>query len=498
MNTHLREDCEHNRQMVSLVRPRDWGELARGDTYDLVAIGGGTAGMVASAGAAILGANAAMIERSLMGGDCLVTGCVPSKALIRAGRAAHAARTASRFGIRTEVEVDFGKVMDRLRQNRAEVARDDSAAHFADRGVHVLFGQATFTGPDSLELDGRPVRFKRAVIATGARPLLPPIAGVEEVGALTSDTLFELESAPRRLVVLGGGPIGCEIGQAMSRLGCEVTIVEMQPSLLPRDDPKAGSVLAEAFAAEGITVRVGVSCVELRRDGEDTVVRLEGAEDLRCDKVLVAVGRSPNTEGLGLEAAGVDYDVTGVTVNKYHRTSNRRIYAAGDICSPLKFTHAAYAQAEYAVFNALFPVWFNARDRVMPRVTFTDPEIAHVGLSHAELVALGDRVHTVEVAAASIDRFKLDGATRGFAKVHLARGSDRILAATVVCDGAGELIAALGLAMTKGLGLAAVGDTIHAYPTRSELIRKVADAYNLTRITPSVKWALGSWLRWLR
>jgi pyruvate/2-oxoglutarate dehydrogenase complex dihydrolipoamide dehydrogenase (E3) component len=494
---HLREDCAHNQQMLALVRPTDWS-LVPADVYDLVAIGGGTAGMVASAGAAVLGARSAMIERSLMGGDCLVTGCVPSKALIRAAHAAHEARAASRFGIETTVKVDFGKVMDRLRKVRADVAHDDSAQRFADRGVEVLFGHAKFTGPNTLELDGRPIRFKRAVIGTGARPFVPPIPGIDEVGALTSDSLFELEKAPGRLLVLGGGPIGCEIGQAMSRLGCHVTIVEMQESLLPLDDPRAGAVVADAFSEEGIEVRVGAKCVGMRRDGDIVVVELEGSEDVRCDKVVVAVGRRPNTEGLGLEAAGVDFDRRGVTVDKYHRTSNKRIYAAGDICSPLKFTHAAYAQAEYAVFNTLFPVWFNARDRVMPRVTYTDPEVAHVGPSHSELQAMGDAIYTVEVAAAEIDRFKLDGHTRGFCRVHLKRGSDRIIAATIVSDDAGELIAELGLAITKGLGLTAIGDTIHAYPTRSELVRKVADAYNFSRVTPRVRWWLAWWLRLLR
>ena len=484
--------------MLTLVRPADWGEVARVETYDLVAIGGGTAGMVASAGAAILGAQSAMIERALMGGDCLVTGCVPSKALIRAAHVAHEARNADRFGIETTVSVDFAQVMDRLRKTRAGIAHHDSAQGFADRGVHVLFGTARFTGPDTLDLDGRTVRFKRAVIATGARPFVPPIPGIEDVGALTSDTLFELEESPNRVVVLGGGPIGCELGQALSRLGCGVTIVEMQPSLLPHDDPEAGRLIAEALAEEGVTVRTGAKCVSLSRRGEDIRVQLEGAEDVLCDKIIVAAGRRANTEGLGLDAAGVDFDQAGVKVDKYQRTSNSRIYAAGDVSSPMKFTHAAYAQSEYAVFNALLPVWFNARDRVMPRVTYTDPEVAHVGMSYAEIEALGDGVHTIRVDVAHVDRFEVDGRTRGFVKVHLKKGSDRILAATIVADAGGELIAQLTLAMTKGLGLSAIADTVHAYPTRSELIRKVADEYNLTRVTPTMQWALKTWMRWLR
>ncbi len=496
--SHIREDDPLNQQMLALVRPADWGEIASTEVYDLVAIGGGTAGMVASAGAAILGAKSAMIERALMGGDCLLTGCVPSKALIRAAHTAHEARTAERFGIKTTVEVDFVQVMKRLRQVRAEIARDDSAQTFADHGVHVLFGEAKFTGPNTIDLDGREVRFKRAVIATGARPFVPPIPGVEEVGALTSDSVFELEESPGRVVVLGGGPIGCELGQSMSRLGCKVTMVEMQATLLPRDDPDAGAIVQHAFADEGIDVRTNAKCVGLEWKGDDILVRLEGAGDLLCDKVIIAAGRRPNTEGLDLEKAGVDYDRRGVKVDKYQRTSNSRVYASGDVCSAMQFTHAAFAQSEYAVFNALFPVWFNARDRVMPRVSYTAPEVAHVGISHADIEALGDGVHTIVVQASAIDRLKVDGAKRGFAKVHLKKGTDRILAATVVCDGAGELIAELGLAMTKGLGLAAIGDTVHAYPTRSELIRKVADAYNQTRIGPNVQRAIRWWLSLLR
>jgi len=281
----------------------------------------------------------------------------------------------------------------------------------------------------------------------------------------------------------------------MNRLGVQITLVEMQRSLLPLDDPDAGSIIEDALGEEGVRVLTGVRCVGLERVGDGVRVRLDGADDVLCDKVLVSVGRAPNIEGLGLEAAGVDFDRAGIQVDRRHRTTNRRIYAAGDVCSPMKFTHAAYAQAEYAVFNALFGLRFNARDRVLPRVTYTDPEVATVGPTHDELTRLGTAIHTIEVPASSIDRLVVDGHTSGFARIHLKAGTDRIVGATLVCEGAGELIGEVALTMTKGLGLSAIADTVHAYPTRSELVRKAADAYNLERVTPGLRDLLRWWYR---
>ena len=488
----------HDRQMLALVRPKGWNRRLRDDVYDLVAVGGGTAGMVASAGAALLGARSAMIERALLGGDCLVTGCVPSKALLRAAHAAHAARKARDFGIDTSVDVDFGKVMERLRATRAQIAHNDSAQAFTDRGVDVIFGQATFTGPRSLEVDGRPVHFKRAVIATGGRPFLPPIPGIDGPHVLTSDTLFQLTEAPAHLVVIGGGPMGCELGQAMGRLGVRVTVIEMTNQLLPREDPDVSRVMREVLEGEGISLRLNTRVSALSPTKDGLSVRLDNAEEISCEKVLVAAGRVPNVEGLGLEKAGVEVDSRGIQVDQNMRTRNRRIYATGDVASAEKFTHVAYAQSEYALFNALFPVWFNAAARVAPRVMYTEPEVAHVGLDARAIAAMGDAVQTFEVPATEVDRLVIDGDARGFAKIHVRRGTGEILACTIVCPAAGELIGEVGLAMTRRLGLGAIGDTIHAYPTRSELVRKLADAYNEQRLTPRIRRLLKAWFSLLR
>jgi pyruvate/2-oxoglutarate dehydrogenase complex dihydrolipoamide dehydrogenase (E3) component len=492
---------DHNRRLRDHVHPEQWPARPASGVYDLVAIGAGTAGLVASGGAALLGARAALIERAYMGGDCLVTGCVPSKTLIRSATVAHTARRAAEFGIRTgPVEADFPAVMERVRRVRADMARHDGAEGMRKRGVDVLFGTAKFTGPKSLDLDGTPIRFRRAVICTGARPVVPAVLGLLE-NCLTSETFFQLTELPARLLVVGGGPIGCELAQAMARLGSRVTILQRADRLLPRDDPEAGTLLAEVLRSEGVDIRFGTIPTLVQRDASGLHVEIRGSGGdhvLGADKILVAAGRRPNIERLDLDAAGVASDSRGVRVDWRHRTTNSRIYAAGDVCSPFQFTHAAYAQAEYACLNALLPLRLNARDRVMSWTTFTDPEVAHAGIGWDALRELNDRIDTYTKPLELNDRAQAEGNTCGFTRIHCRRGRDRILAATAVAPHAGEIVIPLSVAITNGWRLRHIQKTIFPYPTWGEVIRKIADEWKFSTLTSTTKWMLDLWLRWSR
>jgi pyruvate/2-oxoglutarate dehydrogenase complex dihydrolipoamide dehydrogenase (E3) component len=496
---------ESNRKLVENVHPPQWRNPKPADCYNLVVIGAGTAGLVTAAGAAGLGAKVALVERYLMGGDCLNVGCVPSKGVIRAGRAWHDARQAGRFGVlgAEGLRLDFRKAMERMQQIRATISDHDSARRFTrDLGVDVFLGEGRFTGPAAVEVEGRTLRFSRAAICTGARAAAPPIPGIEEAGYLTNETVFSLSELPSRLAVIGAGPIGCELAQAFARLGSSVTLVEVADRILPREDPDAAQAVQMAFEEEGIRLCLNARVGEVRKEGGDKRVTLERegeVEELAVDEILVGIGRAPNVEGLGLEAAGVGFDVRdGVRVNERLQTSNPRIFAAGDICSNYKFTHTADAQARILIANALFLGRQKTSDLVIPWCTYTDPEVAHVGLQEQEARARGVEVTTLTVGLEDIDRAQIDGETAGFARVHLEKGSDKILGATLVASHAGEMIGELALAMTAGLGLSVIGRTIHPYPTQAEVIRKLADAYNRRRLTPFVSLLLELWLRWRR
>lgn len=488
----------HDRAMTALVRPPQWVAPPLRDHYDLVAIGGGTGGLVAASGAGLLGATTALIERDKLGGDCLVHGCVPSKALLHLARLAHEMRHGADVGISAhQVTVDFPRVMDRLRSIRADIAHDDAAEVLAQRGVDVHYGTARFTGRTTLELDGRPLRFKRAIIATGGRPRMPDIPGLAEV-AVTNERIFDLDDLPGTLLVIGGGPIGCELGQAFARFGSQVIVAQRGARLLPADDPEAADVLTEALRAEGVNVHLNTTATAVRQAGDQSIVDLvgpDGPQTVTVDRILVAVGRQPNVDGLCLEAAGVAFTGQGITVGPGQRTSNRRIFAVGDIANGPNFTHAAYAHGVRATMSALTP--FTHREASpMSWVTFTDPEVAHVGLRHDELVAMGDRVETVRLGFDHNDRARTDGDARGFGKVHLLRGRDRILAATYVGRDVGDLIGEVAVAMTAGKGLSTIRNTIHPYPTRSWLTRDLAVEHNFKRLTPTWRRVLRTWFDW--
>lgn len=494
----------HNATLVANVHPPAWVNPEPAGRYNLVVIGAGTAGLVSAAGAAGLGARVALIERHLMGGDCLNVGCVPSKAVIRASRAIRDARSSGVFGVRggEGLEIDFAYAMERMRRLRAGISRHDSAGRFRDElGVDVFIGEGRFAGPDCIEVDGRRLSFDRAAVCTGARAAAPPIPGLEEAGYLTNETIFSLTELPARLAVIGGGPIGCEMAQAFARFGSQVTLVEVGQHILSREDADAASILQEVFVREGIDLQLGVKFSGVGSAGGDKILRLERAGEtfeVRADAILVGVGRAPNVEGLELGRGGISFDRSGVVVNDRLQTSNPRVYAAGDICSPFKFTHTADAQARILIANALFMGRQKASALTIPWCTYTDPEIAHVGLYERDADERGIAVDTLTVPLESVDRAILDGESEGFARVHLRRGSDRILGATIVARHAGEMIGEFSLAITNGLGLSAIGRTIHPYPTQAEAIRKLADARNRTRLTPTVKKILGGWLSWRR
>jgi len=494
----------HDAALIANVQPTDWVNPEPARRYNLVVIGAGTAGLVTAAGAAGLGAKVALAERGRMGGDCLNYGCVPSKALIRAAHAAADVRDAGEFGVVVPdgVRVDFAAVMERMRRLRASISHHDSAAHFRELGVDVFLGGARFTGPDTVAVAGKELRFRRACIATGARAAALPIPGLAEAGYLTNETVFSLTEPPRRLAVIGAGPIGCELAQAFARFGAQVTVLEVAPRILIREEERAAAILQRSLIADGVRLMVGakIEGISTTTGGRRIRVHMGGiADHVEVDEILVGVGRAPNVEGLGLEAAGVEYDRTaGVRVDDRLRTSNPRIYAAGDICSAFKFTHTADAQARIVIQNALFKGRARNSALTIPWATYTDPEIAHVGIDGQEAAARGLKVRAFTQGMDGVDRAILDGETAGFATVWVAEGSDRIAGATIIAKHAGDLIGEIAVAMAGGVGLGTLAKTIHPYPTQAEVWKKIGDAYHRTRLTPRVKRLMERWFAWTR
>jgi pyruvate/2-oxoglutarate dehydrogenase complex dihydrolipoamide dehydrogenase (E3) component len=493
---------EHNQQLVSNVHPPDWINPTPSGRYNLVVIGAGTAGLITAAGAAGLGAKVALIERSLMGGDCLNVGCVPSKGMISAARVAASVHRAHEFGVDVPegVRVDFPAVMERMRGLRAGISPHDSAQRFRDLGIDVYFGQGRFLDSSSIDVEGTTLYFKRAVIATGARAAAPPIPGLNNIDYLTNETLFSLTELPRRLGVIGAGPIGCEMAQTFAQCGSEVFLVEAEHGILPREDRDAAEIVRHALVRDGVKLLCCGRNLELTNDnGLHLTVESHGhAYDEPVDQLLVAVGRAPNVENLNLEGVDVEYGKKGVQVNDRMQTTNPRIYAAGDICSPYQFTHAADFMARIVIQNALFKGRAKASSLTIPWCTYTSPEIAHVGLYEQQAKERGIHVDTFVQELAEVDRAVLDGETEGFVKVHVRKGSDQIVGATIVARSAGDLISEITLAMTHGLGLKKIGGTIHPYPTQAEAIRKLGDQFNRTRLTPFVKSLFKKWLAWTR
>ena len=487
---------EYNLLLQANVHPVDWVNPQPAGVYDLVVIGAGTAGLVVAAGAAGLGLGlkVALIEKNLLGGDCLNVGCVPSKCLISSSRVAAEMRNAQPWGIQPpeSIDIDFAAVMTRMRQIRSHISRHDSAERFRSLGVDVFLGAAQFQDRQTVEVNGQNLKFKKAVIATGARATRPQIPGLAEAGYLTNETVFSLTTRPQRLAVIGGGPIGCELAQAFQRLGCEVTLFHRHSHLLDKEDPEAAEIIQQEFLREGmgLILSSNLERVEKTATGKTISYQQDGVmKTLEVDEILVGTGRSPNVEGLNLEVVEVNYDQQkGVVVNDYLQTTNPQIYAAGDICMNWKFTHAADAAARIVIKNTLFSPFGWGRSKlsnlVMPWVTYTDPEIAHVGLYDHEAEAQGLAVDTLKIPFSAVDRAITDGETQGFIKVLHRRGSDRILGATMVARHAGDMISEVTLAIVTKQGLSALSGVIHPYPTQAEVIKKAADAYRKTLLTP--------------
>lgn len=502
MATLLLPDDPHDVQLAANVHPPDWINPTPKSKYHLVVLGAGTAGLVTAAIGAALGAKVALVERHLMGGDCLNSGCVPSKALIRSARAAAQCRGAVSFGIHlsSKPETDFAAVMDRVRSLRSGLSHHDSAQRFKELGVDVFIGDAKFAGHASVSVGEATLNFRSAVIATGARPAIPAIPGLADCGYLTHESVFALTKLPSSLAIIGAGPIGCEIAQSFARLGSRVTLFESEDRFLPREDSDASEILRKSIERDGVDIRLAtkIECIEARGESRRISLRSpNGASELEVEQLFVGAGRTPNIESLDLSLAGVKSDPTeGISVNDALQSSNPRIYAAGDVCLPFKFTHAADFAARIVVQNAIFPFLPKKTfsSLVLPWCTYTDPEIAHVGAYPKQLADRGIAFDTIMQPMSQVDRAILDGETEGFVKIHVsADGKGTILGATIVASHAGDMISQITQAMIRRIPLGAISSVIHPYPTQAEAIRKAADQYNKRRLTPSRQKAL----RWI-
>ena len=477
-------------------RPTNWHNPPTGKPYHLLVIGAGPAGLVAARAAAALGARVALVEKNLLGGVSLNSGCVPSQALIRTARLYAEMRTAEVYGAKSPptVEVDFPLAMQRMRRIRARAACFDSAHGVTAAGIDLFFGTARFAGDDSVDVDGQRLHFKKALIATGSRSLLPTIPGLDEVGYLTNETLFDLTALPKSLLVIGGGPFGCQVAQALCRFGCRTIIAHAEPLFLPKEERDAAQLLAESMARDGVEIHLNTKVVNARREGRKKIVETlndGNVATITVDEILTGIGRLPALSGLNLEAAGVAYDVNdGIVVDDFLRTTNRRIFAAGDVCLEHRYTDTAKASGHIVVRNALCFGRARVSALTIPWCTYTDPEIAHVGQYVRQARERGIPVKTFTVPMHEVDRAIADGEENGFVKVHVREGSDEILGATVVARHAGEMINDLSLAMVAGIGLGTISQVIHAYPTQAEAIKKAATAY--------VRKPSSRWMTWLR
>lgn len=495
----LRPRDEHNQKLEANVHPPTWINPTPSIPYHLVVIGAGTAGLVTAAGAAGLGARVALIECDLMGGDCLNVGCVPSKGIISSARVASTVRNAGDFSIHVPdgVHVDFAGVMERMRKLRAKISDNDSADRFSNLGVDVYFGQSRFVDSETIDVAGTTLKFKRAVIATGARAAAPPIKGLSDINYLTNESVFSLTELPKRMGIIGAGSIGCEMAQTFAALGSEVFLVESEHGILTKEDREAAEIVHKSLTRAGVKLLCCGQNLHIKNEGgiRLTVESHGKSYDEPIDQLLVAVGRAPNVENLNLEGVGVDFDKKGVKVNDNMQTTNPRIYAAGDICSKYQFTHAADFMARIVIQNALFAVGpFGKKkmsDLVIPWATYTSPEISHVGMYEDDAKQAGIEIDTYTQYFSDVDRAILEGQDEGFVKVHTKRGTDTIVGATIVANNAGDMISEITVAMVGGMGLGKIASVIHPYPTQAEAIRKLGDQFNRTRLTPFSKKMLG-------
>ena len=503
---------EYNQQLVANVHPADWINPEPTGRYNMVVMGAGTAGLITAVIAASLGAKVALIEKHLMGGDCLNVGCVPSKGVIRAARAWADLRRAKEFGIEIPAGVtyDFGAVMARMRKLRARISHNDSAHRYANLGVDIYLGSGRFLGPDTIQVEGpagdRTLTFVKAAVCTGAQASVPATPGLQDAGYLTNETVFSLTELPQRIGVIGAGPIGCELAQSFARFGSQVYLVEAAHGIMPNEDRDAADIVEHQMVRDGVKVLCCGKQLQVAKTegGKRLTVGSHGQQyDVIVDEILVGVGRTPNVEGIGLEAAGVAYDKNGITVNARLQTTHPKIFAAGDVCSRYKFTHAADAMAQIVIQNALFPHPFglgyaNVDSLIMPWCTFTEPEVAHVGMYEQDAKKKGLEVETYTYKLDEVDRAILDGEDEGFARVHIEKGTDTILGATIVASHAGDMISEFSVAMKAGAGAKAIAGTIHPYPTQTEVNKKVVNLWRKAHFTPQTKSLLMKLFAWMR
>jgi pyruvate/2-oxoglutarate dehydrogenase complex dihydrolipoamide dehydrogenase (E3) component len=477
----VRSDDEET--FLRRVRPEDWENPVPRNIYHLAIVGAGPAGIAAAESAARLGFSVALIERNRLGGNSLNAGSVPSKAIIRTARVYGTMRNAEEFGAPdpNEPALEFGKVMARMRRIRTRISAYNSVHHLAALGVDFFLGDARFENADALLVGDTSLRFKNALIATGARPRKSDIPGLGPQDYRTSATIFDMSALPKRLVVIGGGPLGCELAQAFCRLGSRVTIVQNDPKFLPREERDAAEILSRSMARDGVEIRLNTTVVGARRESGTKIVNIVNNEvesELQADEILLSIGRVPNVEELGLEAAAVEYDTDqGVKVDDFLRSTNPNVYAAGDACLALKFTNAAQFSARMAVQNALTPAQSRWSSAPIPWCTYCDPEIAHIGLHVWEAREQSIPIRSFTVMMHDVDRAITEGQDIGFVKIHTAQDSDTILGATIVASRASELINEMAVIMSAGIGMKGLAEIAHTYPAQSGGILLAAQAF---------------------
>lgn len=477
MSVELLPADVYNERTINQGHPLTWLNPPGGD-YDLVVIGGGPAGMISALTAAAGGHRVAVTEKWLTGGTCVNYGCTPSKALIRCARAVHEAQrgTDFGFGLSAPPQVDFAKVMERVRRVRSMSSAVDAVQAVAGAGVDVYLGHTRFTKPNAVTVDGRELRFDKAVIATGSRPVAPAIEGLQEGEYLNNETVFSLTKLPKRLLVLGGGPMGSELAQAFRRLGSQVDLIHSGNNLLPKDVPEAGELLRRRFEQDGIRLHFESRAVRAA-NGRLTVQGKAGTREFEYDALLLGIGRRANVEDLGLEAAKIRARDGSVETDEYLRTSNPAVYASGDVAFPEKYTHAAIATARLCVANALDGANRPARELTIPHCTYTDPEVATVGLTPVRTAEEGVTLNRHRLELSKVERAFIDGEEEGFAEIYTRKGTGEIVGATLVAAHAGEMISELTLAITSKLTMEALAETVHCYPTQAEVFQRIALEY---------------------